>query len=177
MSTLKSSKQRDAVLANLQSRYDHPTAEDVFLSVKEVIPSISLATVYRNLKLLESEELGSFLYMKRHGATTIWENWNARSSHNHPMFGAPVRYLYTYFLGMKPCDAGWQKLKIAPQMPKGLDRISGALETVRGRVSVSLCRVDGGIVCVAELPEGCEAEFVMGENRQVLTAGKNTLHI
>ncbi len=57
MSTLKSSKQRDAVLANLQSRYDHPTAEDVFLSVKEVIPSISLATVYRNLKLLESEGL------------------------------------------------------------------------------------------------------------------------
>ena len=55
MSTLKSSKQRDAVLENLQSRYDHPTAEDVFLAVREVIPSISLATVYRNLKLLESE--------------------------------------------------------------------------------------------------------------------------
>ena len=57
MSTLKSSKQRDAVLANLQSRYDHPTAEDVYLAVREVIPSISLATVYRNLKLLESEGL------------------------------------------------------------------------------------------------------------------------
>ncbi len=57
MSTLKSSKQRDAVLANLQSRYDHPTAEDVYLAVKDVIPSISLATVYRNLKLLESEGL------------------------------------------------------------------------------------------------------------------------
>ena len=57
MSTLKSSKQRDAVLANLQSRYDHPTAEDIFLSVKEDIPTISLATVYRNLKLLEGEGL------------------------------------------------------------------------------------------------------------------------
>ena len=57
MSTLKSSKQRDAVLANLQSRYDLPTAEDVFLAVREVILSISLATVYRNLKLLESEGL------------------------------------------------------------------------------------------------------------------------
>lgn len=57
MSTLKSSKQRSAVLADLQSRYDHPTAEDVYLSVKNVIPSISLATVYRNLKLLESEGL------------------------------------------------------------------------------------------------------------------------
>lgn len=57
MSTLKTSKQRNAVLADLQSRYDHPTAEDVYMSVKNVIPSISLATVYRNLKLLESEGL------------------------------------------------------------------------------------------------------------------------
>lgn len=57
MSVLKNSRQRDAVLANLQSRYDHPTAEEVFLAVKQAIPSISLATVYRNLKLLESEGL------------------------------------------------------------------------------------------------------------------------
>ena len=57
MATLRNSKQRDAVLKDLQLRYDHPTAEDVYLSVKKAVPSISLATVYRNLKLLESEGL------------------------------------------------------------------------------------------------------------------------
>lgn len=57
MSTLRNSKQRDAVLRNLGERYDHPTAEDVYLSLKKEMPSISLATVYRNLKLLESEGL------------------------------------------------------------------------------------------------------------------------
>lgn len=57
MSTLRNSKQRDAVLQNLSERYDHPTAEEVYISVKKVIPSVSLATVYRNLKLLESEGL------------------------------------------------------------------------------------------------------------------------
>ncbi len=55
MSTLRTSKQRDAVLKDLCERYDHPTAEQVYLSVKKSIPSISLATVYRNLRLLESE--------------------------------------------------------------------------------------------------------------------------
>ncbi len=55
MSALRNSKQRDAVLRNLSERYDHPTAEDVYLSLKKDFPSISLATVYRNLKLLESE--------------------------------------------------------------------------------------------------------------------------
>lgn len=57
MATLRHSNQRDAVLKDLMARYDHPTAEEVYLSVKKEIPSISLATVYRNLKLLESEGL------------------------------------------------------------------------------------------------------------------------
>ena len=57
MSTLRNSKQRDAVLRNLSERYDHPTAEDVYLDLKKEMPSISLATVYRNLRLLESEGL------------------------------------------------------------------------------------------------------------------------
>ena len=55
MATLRNSKQRDAVFLNLTERYDHPTAEEVYFEVKKTNPSISLATVYRNLRLLESE--------------------------------------------------------------------------------------------------------------------------
>ena len=55
MATLRFSKQRDAVFQNLAERYDHPNAEEVYLAVKKDNPSISLATVYRNLRLLESE--------------------------------------------------------------------------------------------------------------------------
>ncbi|MBQ5906186.1 MAG: transcriptional repressor [Clostridia bacterium] len=57
MSTQRNSKQRDAVYADLMSRYDHPTADEVYFSVKKDLPNISLATVYRNLKLLENEGL------------------------------------------------------------------------------------------------------------------------
>ena len=49
------SKQRDAVFRNLCSRFDHPTAEELYLSLKKELPDISLATVYRNLSVLESE--------------------------------------------------------------------------------------------------------------------------
>lgn len=49
------SRQRDAILANLCSRYDHPSAEDIYLSLKPDMPAISLATVYRNLAQLESD--------------------------------------------------------------------------------------------------------------------------
>ena len=56
---MKHSKQRDAILSDLQKRYDHPTAEMVFASIREVLPNISLGTVYRNLALLT--ELGEII--------------------------------------------------------------------------------------------------------------------
>lgn len=49
---LKNSKQRDAIKSFLMTRYDHPTAETVYLNVKKEFPNISLGTVYRNLSLL-----------------------------------------------------------------------------------------------------------------------------
>ncbi len=51
----KHSKQRDAIYSNLCSRTDHPTAEEIYLSLKPEMPAISLATVYRNLAQLEAD--------------------------------------------------------------------------------------------------------------------------
>ena len=49
---IKKSRQREAILQCLVNRYDHPTAETVYLSIKDDFPNISLGTVYRNLNLL-----------------------------------------------------------------------------------------------------------------------------
>lgn len=52
---VRHSKQRDAIFDNLCSRYDHPTAEDIYFSLKPSMPALSLATVYRNLSQLEGD--------------------------------------------------------------------------------------------------------------------------
>ena len=49
---IKHSRQRDAIRQNLMGRCDHPTAEIVYMDIKEDFPNISLGTVYRNLSLL-----------------------------------------------------------------------------------------------------------------------------
>ena len=49
---IKRSRQRDAIRQCLIGRYDHPTAETVYMSIKDEFPNISLGTVYRNLSLL-----------------------------------------------------------------------------------------------------------------------------
>ena len=49
---LKYRKQRESIKNFLVTRYDHPTAETVYLNIRREFPNISLGTVYRNLNLL-----------------------------------------------------------------------------------------------------------------------------
>ena len=49
---LKRSKQREMIKDFLMTRKDHPTADIVYMNVRQQIPNISLGTVYRNLTLL-----------------------------------------------------------------------------------------------------------------------------
>ena len=56
MKTLKYSRQRESIKNCLMNRTDHPTADTLYLTVREEFPNISLGTVYRNLNLLA--ELG-----------------------------------------------------------------------------------------------------------------------
>ena len=48
-------------------------------------------------KLLTSNGENSFYYMMKHGATTLWENWDGCDSRNHPMFGAVTEFIVKYF--------------------------------------------------------------------------------
>ena len=52
MATLKYSRQRESIKNYLASTTEHPTADTVYMHVKEEFPNISLGTVYRNLNLL-----------------------------------------------------------------------------------------------------------------------------
>ncbi len=53
---LKMTEPRRAVLSVLSHAHDHPSVEDVYARAKKKDPSISIATVYRTLSLLD--ELG-----------------------------------------------------------------------------------------------------------------------
>jgi Fe2+ or Zn2+ uptake regulation protein len=46
------SKQREQIYNTVLSSKSHPTADEVYSATKELIPDISLGTVYRNLRLL-----------------------------------------------------------------------------------------------------------------------------
>lgn len=130
------------------------------------------------LQLLESENMGSFLYMKRHGATTLWENWSGESSHNHPMFGACVRQLFTGFLGIRQVygSAGYLEVEIAPRIPRKLSYAKGSICTPQGEIMVSWIKKDDEIEFCVRIPKGINAVFhYVGECRR-LSEGENFWH-
>lgn len=51
----RQTRQRQVILDEIMKDSSHPTAEEVYRRVKEYLPRISLATVYRNLEFLSQE--------------------------------------------------------------------------------------------------------------------------
>jgi Fur family ferric uptake transcriptional regulator len=54
---LKMTEQRKVILHVLEDSIDHPSVEDVYARAKEIDNSVSMATVYRTLSLLDELDL------------------------------------------------------------------------------------------------------------------------
>lgn len=101
-------------------------------------------------KLIENDAPGTYLYMKRHGATTIWEHWRG-GSHCHPMFGAPARQLFCGILGIKELAPGFEEYEIKPQLPASMNYAKGFITTPRGRLTVEVRRVGNDVEVVSRI--------------------------
>ncbi|MBE6695423.1 MAG: hypothetical protein E7587_03120 [Ruminococcaceae bacterium] len=114
-------------------------------------------------KLLSSESLGSFLHMKRNGATTIWERWKSDKcgSASHPMFGACSRQIFQSVLGIdqEKDSFGYSSPVISPKLPQKMNYAEGSVMTAEGKISVSLSRIS---------PERIKADVVLPENLTAL---------
>lgn len=131
------------------------------------------------VSLLASEKDVSFDYMKRNGATTLWENWNGEASHNHPMFGAAVQFLFECILGITQRDDsfGYNKILIRPAMLSGIDSAKGYITTIKGKISVEYKKNNGKTEFVIDLPDNVSADFDFGGFYQVLKSGVNKIAV
>lgn len=115
------------------------------------------------LRLLNSREPGSFLYMKDNGATTLWEHMRGITSHCQPMFGACARQLFESVLGIRQNkdSYGWKKVTISPIISDKIRNFKGSLETVNGIVSVDVSRQNSNVMISVEVPDNMEAVLMV----------------
>jgi Fur family transcriptional regulator, peroxide stress response regulator len=71
--------QRDAIINVLRSTKSHPTAEWVYEKARELVPDISLGTVYRNLSSMRQE--GKILAIEQAGAEARFDGNPANHYH------------------------------------------------------------------------------------------------
>ncbi|MFE3945398.1 family 78 glycoside hydrolase catalytic domain [Streptomyces sp. NPDC059118] len=123
--------------------------------------------------LLLRDEVPSWRFPLRHGATTIWERWDgwtpdtgfrapSMNSFNHYALGSVGEWLYRGVAGLDqaPDSTGYRKLRIRPR-PGGLRHASARHESVRGTVTVTWERHDGRIALRVLVPPGATAEVYL----------------
>jgi hypothetical protein len=116
------------------------------------------------------DKWGSFL---DRGATTFWEMWNVTTqSRCHAWSSSPLYHLSEQVLGVRPTEAGWRRVRIAP-FCQGLQYARGVVPSPLGDVQVEWERTSRGDLAVRlDIPSDMEAQFVAPDGRtRILPSG------
>lgn len=131
--------------------------------------------------LLWQSELPSWLYEVDHGATTIWEAWDAiapdgsirQMSFNHYAPGAVDDWLYRRVAGIRSTSPGYRTAVIEPDFDIGVDRVRAHVGTPFGPIAVEWERSDEGVEIVVDIPHGVSAALIAHGRTVELGAGRS----
>lgn len=76
---MKVTPQRRLIFKALEGKTSHPTADDIYKEVKDIIPDISVATVYKTLN--ELVKLGLLMELKHDGEQSRFDPRTDQHSH------------------------------------------------------------------------------------------------
>jgi alpha-L-rhamnosidase len=116
------------------------------------------------IELIDSRGVRSWHNMIKQGATMTMEAWDQRyktnQDWNHPWATGPVAAIGRYLVGVTPLEAGYRRLRVAPQ-PGDLDWFTAQIPTLRGPVRMKWSKSSGEVNCQLELPANTQVEFLL----------------
>ena len=122
------------------------------------------------LKMLTKEDERSWYNMVRHNATITYEAWDGKFKNNqdwnHAWGAAPANIIPRWVVGVRPLEAGWSKMVIAPQVGD-LKFISAAVPTIKGEVKVDINSTLNGYGARISIPANTEARVVLPAKSEV----------
>ena len=129
-------------------------------------------------KVLMNNGFPGWLYEVDMGATTVWERWNSlmpdgtpnpdgMNSYNHYAYGSVMEFVVKRIAGLQPVEAGYKKVKFAPNPCKGLAEIRAEYDSASGKIVSGYKQKNGKITFFAEIPDGVEAEIVLPNEKPV----------
>ena len=88
---LKMTEQRRAILRVLSEAEDHPSVEEVYQRARDIDSSISVATVYRTLNLLD--QLG---LVQKHDFNEAYARFELNTDHHHHLVDVETGEVYEF---------------------------------------------------------------------------------
>ena len=93
-------------------------------------------------RILMNNGYPGWLYEVDMGATTIWERWNSlmpdgtpnpdgMNSYNHYAYGSVMEFVYRRIAGIETTEAGFKKIKVAPNPCRGLTNFKAEYDSVK----------------------------------------------
>lgn len=130
--------------------------------------------------LLLRREFPSWIYPVTMGATTMWEHWDGivpdgrlwskdMNSYNHYAYGAVADWIYEKAAGIRPLEAGFKKIRFAPEPDPRLGRLEVRFSSRAGEIA-SQWFYDGGMIRY-RIETPVDAEAVIGGKTYHLTPG------
>lgn len=136
-------------------------------------------------KILLNSSFPGWLYEVDMGATTIWERWDSllpdgtpnpdgMNSYNHYAYGSVMEFVYRRIAGIEATEAGFNKIRVAPNPCLALKNFQGEYDSVKGKIVSKYEQKNGKIIYEIELPSGAEAEIVLPNEAPVkVCSGKH----
>lgn len=133
-------------------------------------------------KLLLQEDLPSWLYAVKMGATTIWERWDSMkldgsfdqsgmNSFNHYAYGSIGDWMYQKLAGIQMSKPAYKHSILAPQFVKGLTHAAAAVETMYGKLACSWQCKEGEITVEVTVPANTTATLSLPEKDSPIELG------
>ncbi len=133
-------------------------------------------------KILLNSSFPGWLYEVDMGATTVWERWDSllpdgtpnpdgMNSYNHYAYGSVLEFVYRRIAGIEPIEAGFEKIRVAPNPCEALRSFKGEYKSVAGAIRSKYEQKDGKIIYEIEIPEGVQAEIVLPNEQPVTVSG------
>jgi alpha-L-rhamnosidase len=145
-----------------------------FLSTPLILPLLSvMGRSDIAYKMLENTEAPGWLYPVKNGATTIWEDWEGRSSQNHYSYGSVCEWIFETVCGLQV--AGDNHFKITPIPGGTLTHAKFSYNSVYGYVESHWKSEAGKIQLEVTVPANCTAVVRMPNgDKYSIQAGKHT---
>ena len=136
-----------------------------FLSTPFMLPMLTeqghLEEAYR---MLEQEETPGWLYEVKHGATTIWEDWEGHASRNHYSPGSVCEWLFTTVGGINIREEN--SFTIAPQPGGSLTNCNCEYQSIYGKVSCNWKKNSNGYQYEIVVPANTTAIIIYPDGKK-----------